>query len=150
MRLIWTKNTSILSKSIRWLFNEPVSHFAIVFDNSLVFHSNLLGVHLAWFNYFKNKNDIIYSKEIILDIENEEKFYRKIVDKYYGKNYDFKAFFYFAYRGLLKKFFNIPVPDKNTFQDNDEFLCTGLASLFFDTSIDYEIITPYQLYLLLK
>src|SRR3972149_5686290 len=114
MKLIWTKSKAPLSVLIRWGLNEPVSHFAIVFDDFLVFHSNLVGVHMVSMNRFlKSTAQIVYEKNYAMVLEDEEAIYRAIISKHDGEPYDFGAFFYFIWRVLLHKFFKTPVPATN-------------------------------------
>lgn len=153
MRLIWTKSNLPLSKMIRWLLDEPVSHFGIVFDNGIVFHSNLLGVHLDWYKHFETTCDIVYNIEMSLSLQEEELIYLNILNKYTGKPYDFKALFYFAYRALLLKLFNKGLPTKNEWEDSGALLCTELAGVLPSSILpnsvsqeDLAIISPFKLY----
>lgn len=157
MKLIWTKSRQPLSILIRWGLKEPVSHFAIVFDNKIVFHSNLLGAHIDWFNYFKTQCDVVFEKDFNLSLDVEENIYQSILDKNVGKKYDFKAFAYFIWRGILWRFLNIPFPEKNKWAKDGAFLCTGLAAELpvqefpeLNGIKDTEMTSPYQLYLKFK
>lgn len=154
MTLVWTKSTSPLSVLIRWVFKEPTSHFGIVFDNGIIFHSNLLGTHVEWYKTFTKKNSIVFKKEFNMCLNEEEKIFQSLLNTYDDKTYDFKAFLYFSYRALLFKLFNIAIPLKNKWNNKDNFLCTELAGVLPDNllnnsikNIDLSIITPYQLYL---
>jgi hypothetical protein len=156
MKLIWTKSASPLSVLIRWALNEPCSHVAIVFDNKLVFHSNLLGLHIEWFNTFKKKVDIVFEKEYSMSLEQEEAIYQKIIDKEDGKYYDFRAFAYFAWRALLRKFFKIPLPSENKWQSVSADMCVeairyldGIILVDLPEDKALAMITPYQLSLIL-
>lgn len=153
MLLIWTRNKSPLSRLIRWGLREPVSHFAIVFDESLVFHSNLLGVHLEWFNTFKKKQEIVYTIPLRhTTLEEQEVVFRSIVDRFNGKMYDYGAFLYLCYRVALKRLFGKPIPAHNRWNDQGKYLChelaEGLPGPFRVENL--EIITPYQLYEIYK
>lgn len=154
MRLIWTKSKLPLSVAIRTVLQEPVSHFGIVFDNGIVFHSNLLGSHIEWFGTFSKHCEIVYSLEFTLNLEDEEKIYRAILDTYDDKPYDYGALFYFAYRAILLRTIGKPLPTTNELQSADKFLCTELATCLPDNIIpaaikaeDLGIVSPYQLYL---
>lgn len=152
MTLIWTKSALPLSKLIRWTMNEPVSHFGIVFDNGIVFHSNLLGTHIEWYGSFVKNCDIVHSIEIPLSLEAEEAVYKNLLNTYDDKPYDFGALFYFGYRALLKKFFGVPLPQRNEWAKADNFLCTEIAGVLPESVMpklprDLAITSPYTLYL---
>lgn len=149
MKLIWTKSNLPLSVLIQWFSQEPCSHFAIVFDDSLVFHSNLFGVHLEWYSHYKKSTTIVFEKDIPMSLEDEERLYRAIVDEHYGKPYDYKALLYFGWRMTLKRFFGTPLPTRNDWQTPESFLCTGLAKSLgevFPMELDYEMVSPYALW----
>jgi hypothetical protein len=156
MKLIWTKNKMPLSWLIRWGLDEPVSHFAIVFDGRIVFHSNLFGVHLKWFDTFKKSQEIVFSIDIKLPLEQEEQVYLDIIGTQDGQSYDYCAFFYFMWRGFLRKFFGIPMPLKSFANQKKAFLCTELAFAILnllklnEKDLDLSITSPFQLYLLCK
>lgn len=149
IQIVFTKNNSCLSKLIRWLSNEPVSHAAIIFDKKIVFESNLYGTHPKWFCSFIKKNIILLSLDLKMTLEQEEDIYLQI-PQYDAKPYDFGALFYMIYRGLLYKLFNLPIPRTNLFGREDQFLCVELAKILDPTLENLDTITPYQLYLKLK
>lgn len=149
IQIVFSKNNSCLSKVIRWLSNEPVSHVAIIFDQKIAFHSNLYGTHPNWFCSFLKKNEIVYAITLNMTLEQEEEIYLKI-PQYDGKWYDFGALFYMLYRGILHKLFNTPIPQTNIFGKEDQFLCVELAQILDPHLEKLDVITPYQLYLILK
>lgn len=156
MRLLWTKNKMPLSWLIRWGLDEPVSHFAIVFDDRLVFHSNLFGVHLQWFDTFKKSQQIVFSINLNLPLETEENVYLDVIGRQDSKPYDFRAFMYFMWCGFLRKFFNKEMPKVSSMNDNNAYLCTELAFAILnllkleEKDLDLSITSPFQLYLLCK
>ena len=146
---IFSKNNTLLSKLIRWIASEPVSHIAIGLDNRLIFESNLYGTHPKWLSSFLKKNEIVFQIDFIFTLEKEEDIYLKI-PQYSDRRYDFGALFYMIYRGILYKLFKIPIPETNLFGKEDQFLCVELAKLIDPSLENLETITPYQLYLKLK
>lgn len=157
MKLIWTKSNKILSVAIRWALREPVSHFGIVFDNGIIFHSNLAGTHVQWYRSFQKSCDIVYEHQYDLKLKEEELVFQNILNRYDDLGYDFKAFFYFCWRGLLYRILGKPLPTKNEWNSSDRFLCTELASTLPDDVVpraikdqDLSIVSPYRLYLELK
>lgn len=153
MTLIFTKNNSILSRIIRWGLKEPCSHFGVVFDGKFLMHSNLLGVQLCWLNTFLKKSEIVLSIDYDLNVESEEYVYSCLLNRFDGRGYDFGAFFYFAWRAFLFRFFKKPFPSVNKLNCKDSFLCTEIASflpLEMVKNKEYDLISPYRLYLMLK
>jgi hypothetical protein len=146
--VICTKSSSVLSKIIRWAFNEPVSHFAVVMDGKIVFHSNLLGAHLNWWSNFSKHCEVVLRKDLDLTLIQEESVYQSLI-QIEGKPYDWSAFFYFIYRGLLLRLFKIPIPETNIQKNDGGFLCVEIAKCFegiVTLPKDLSIVTPYKLW----
>lgn len=148
IELLWTRSTAPLSKAIRWALDEPVSHFAILMDDRLVFHSNLIGTHLKWKTSFEKKAEIVYSLRLNLSSEEEEEIYQRLI-QLDERPYDLSAFLYFAFHGLKHRLLQTPIPTKNPWATNRGLLCTEVSKALTDfvalpTHLD--IITPYQLY----
>lgn len=159
MKIVWVKGSAILSKAIMWSLDEPVSHLAIVFDNKIVFHSALNGVHISWYKSFEKTHEVIHELDFsgsTLDIQ--EGVYQDIITAYDGKSYDYLGFLYFAWRALLLKFFNKPLPLKNPYSKPGSFLCTEIAGVLPDWIIpadikannDLSITSPEKLWKLLN
>lgn len=123
MKLLWVKGFMPLSKLIMWGLNEPVSHFAICFDDKIVFHSDLTGMHISWKASFDKTHETIYSITLDLPLEQEEAIYQSVITEYDGAGYDYGAFAYFCWRAALYKFFNTPLPDTNPWGSATRFLC---------------------------
>lgn len=158
MKLIWVKGTTSFSKFIMWGLKEPVSHFAIVFDDKLVFHSDLLGVRVAWYPTFLKTHEIVFQKDFpAATLETEEDTYQKIITAFDGSGYDYKALLYFAWRGVLWRFFKRPFPDSNPWGSDKSFLCTEMAKVLPDWIIpkdvkdkDLGIVSPYKLWWMVR
>lgn len=149
MKIVFTKSNNIFSKLIRFFLNEPVSHMAIVFDEKIVFQSNLLGVSIAWYETFKKKNDVVYEFDFNTVLEKEEELYQNVITVNDEKDYDFAAFFYFSWRAILYKFFKIPIPRFNKFNNINQYLCIEILK-FFKKDIDSNelaMLSPFQVYL---
>lgn len=157
MKLLFVKGTAPLSKVIMWGLDEPVSHFAVLFDDKIVFHSNLSGIHIQWFNTFKKTCQIIHEIEYNPGLEKEEEIFQAILDAHDGKGYDFGAFAYFAWRAALLKFLKKPLPETNPWGSKDRYLCDEVIQLFPDEicppsvkKMDLSMKSPYQVWLLLN
>jgi hypothetical protein len=127
-----------------------------VFDEKIVFHSNLKGAHIEWLNSFKQSSQIVYELDIDLPLDREEALYQSIINANDGKKYDYAAFLLFIFQVVRYRFTGKKRTDKNTWQDKRALLCTGLAD-YLPLDIfpqlakvnDLEIISPYQLFFLL-
>jgi len=153
MKFQWSKSGSVLSKTIRWGLNEPVSHFSFSFDNFLVIHFDLLGIEIHGRNKFLNKHEIIFEIDPGYTQAEEEELYYKIVKNYDDRDYDYKAFAYFGYRIFLYKLLCEPIPKTNPYNDGKALICVEEAGLLpnwdeltIDNPIDLSITSPYRLY----
>lgn len=150
MKLIFTKGTSPLSWLIRHALDEPVSHFAIVFDEKFVVHSNLYGVQLKWFSTFTKHSEVVYEIPYNLSLQKEEEIYQSIMNRFDEAPYDWTAFAYFTWRALLLKFLKKPLPMTNPYGTKNSFLCTELANCLpgsiYPKTEDLGITSPYALY----
>jgi hypothetical protein len=139
MQILFTKSNSILSRLIRKVTREPVSHCAIANDQWVI-HSNLYGVHVELSSTFNRHTEVVYSVNISDDrsklmsclARNEQKFW------------DVGAALYLGLRCL------IPIlPKKNLWQSSNMYLCTEWVTEVVGEVQDSEI-TPYKLYLWLE
>lgn len=159
MKLLFVAGTAPLSKLIMWGLDEPCSHFAILFDDKIVFHADLTGVHIAWYEHFAKTHSIVHEldfSDASLDLQEEA--YQAIISQYYGKMYDFGSFVYFFWRAALKKVFKVAMPLRSPWGSKKTFLCTEIAGVMPDEVVPAEIkssrdlgmTSPYQLWLLLS
>jgi hypothetical protein len=125
----------------------------VVFDNGIVFHSNLMGTHVEWYGSFVKRCTIVYQKEIQLSLIDEEAIFQSILNTYDSKGYDFGAFGYFVWCAILYRTIGKPFPTRNVLNSNDKFLCTELAAVLPDKLVspavkakDLSIVSPYRLY----
>lgn len=155
MRILFTASTTIMGRAIRWIFKEDCSHVAINFDR-IVFHSNLLGVHLEWLDRFLDNCTIKHTIDVPLNLWQEEKVYQILNRVYDGKGYDYGGMLGLAYHGLRLRFFGIPLPKKNDWGDPYRYMCMeiieALKEQFPQLKLikDIEIVTPHQLYIILN
>lgn len=157
MKLLWVKGNLPLSKLIMWGLEEPVSHFAIAFDNKIVFHSDLTGLHIQWLPSFLKTHEVVFEMEHSPGLEEEEAIYQGVLDAYDGKGYDYGAFAYFAWRAALKKIARQPMPEHNPWGNKDRYLCDEVVQLLPDSicppavkQMDLAMKSPYQVWLLLN
>lgn len=137
MRILFTKNNTLLSRLIRHVTGEDVSHCVLEVHGWLV-HSNLYGVHAELPQDFKS--DVVYSVEVPY---NPEGVIRALA-AYQGRMYDFGALLYLGLRVLCPW-----LPKKNLWRSSGMFLCTEWITAVLNGKED-SMITPYQLYERLK
>jgi hypothetical protein len=125
VKIIATRSSAPLSRAIRWALDIPVSHLAIVFDNKIVFHANLLGAHVEWYNTFKRNAEIVLEVDIPGTLKEEEEAYQGVINKLDGKPYDYLYLLSLAWRVMLKRAFGLPMPER-FLQDPNGLLCTEI------------------------
>ena len=141
MRILFTRSSSPLSRLIRSVTGEDVSHCAIQVDNYII-HSNLKGLHIESLEDFMGAPGV----EIVhtIDLESD---YQKILllfCRYQHSMYDFGGLLYLGLRAM------IPVlPKANLWQSTGMFLCTEWVTEYVESSPDSSI-TPYKLFLRLS
>ena len=138
MEILFTTTDLPVSRLIRHVTKEPVSHCAVRIGE-FVIHSSFSGVEILPYSVFASKYKIIYR---IYSITYPLKVY-KTLKKYYGHPYDFGALLYLGLRALLPKSWT---KKRNLWQTSGMFLCTEFVTTFIDDKED-SMITPYQLYL---
>lgn len=164
MMFLFTTSNKIGARAIRWALNEPVSHFAVVFDESedgygIVFHSHFSGVSFDWFKHFYSQNRIVHAlrpKEKT-SLPTEEKIYQAVVSKMYGKDYDRTLFAEFTFYALRRKLTGKEIPRLGRYGKGDAYLCTEVARnlqaahpAYLSQTLTGDLITPFQLYTLMK
>lgn len=148
MKILFTKSQSPLSKAIRAITDEPVSHVALSFSFggfSLVVHSNLLGLHLESQGKFLQHAEIVHTLKLKIPEDSGPKL-KELLEKYEYSLYDFGALFFIGISLFLRSKFRIPLPKSNLWQSSGMFLCTEWATQYIDGTSD-SMITPYKLFL---
>lgn len=155
MKLLFVKSNKLGSRFIRWGLESDCSHVAISFDDTIVFHSVSGGATLEWLGLFTRHYEIVHSLKFKapMILQDEEDIYQGMLAEYSGQGYDFKALAFWFYRGILKRFFNVPLPEKNDWAVQGYNLCTGMVGgvkwirqWARENKIDLEMIKPHDLY----
>ena len=136
MNILFTTSKYPTSKLIKKITGEKCSHVAIE-KNGIVLHSDFTGLRLEPLRIFKERNEIIYSIKSPKPVR-----FSKVIDKYWGIKYDFKALLYLGIRYLLPKNWT---SKRNIWQTTGMFLCTEFITDIIDQKED-SLITPEQLY----
>jgi len=133
MKVVFTRNKWPVSRLICWLSGERMSHVAVVFEDALVFQSNLFGVSVGWWSEFKAAHHVVAVVDYPhLGEECEKKLYHAVIDRFVGRRYDFGALIYLLWRGLRWKFFKTRLPKENRLGSPGGLLCTELAAVVLE------------------
>lgn len=139
MRILFTRSNKIVSRLIRRVTKEPVSHCALQIGETVV-HANFIGVHPeSFYSFTKGGVEIVATIELPDD-------YKKMFHLAcagWGKQYDFGAMFYLMARALIPW-----LPKKNLWQSSGMYLCSEWVSEAMGEGD--AMITPHKLYLKLK
>jgi hypothetical protein len=157
LSVITTKNSSPLSWLIRYTTKEEASHFAIVFDNRLVFHSNLYGAHPIFKSKLTKSSQIVEELEIKTTLEKEEEVFQLIENKFDGKEYDYLSLIFWFIQAIPYLLANKPLHKipKNLWNSEDQYVCTevayALTPIFPNLKdTDLSTLTPQSILKLLK
>lgn len=151
--LVWTRSPLPASRLIRYFTGEYVSHFAIVMDERIVFHSNFYGAHLDWYSKFLKHAEVIFQINLTLTLELEEALYLEMVEKFDGEPYDWGALLFLWYSLIRLKLFGIPIPRKNPLSSDRANICVELAECLEVIGIELpplDTVLPERLYYLVK
>lgn len=159
IKYLFTNNdligSKIISGATKYDFqktNETPSHFAILFNDRWVFHSNFAnGVFVEPYYSFKKKNTVVsfLRKEHCKLSEIECTLMQdQLIKTTYGKGYDFMAVLFFGWRIALRYLFNAPIPDKNKWESKNKWFCNEIFELIFREDLSMK--TPNDLMWLLS
>lgn len=139
MRILYTSGSGIVSKLIRSVLREPVSHVAIEYKGFVV-HATFWGLRVESYAKFLEKRKIEFQTRI----ENRPKSLFAKLAEFEGASYDVGAFLWLGLYFFLRRL-GLPLPKKNLWQDSGMFLCTEWVTKFINEKQD-SMITPYGLY----
>lgn len=162
MKILFVCSDKIGSKIIRWGLGEPVSHVAVEFSSEhLIYHSYGSGINVIEPYEFYEHNHVVAS--ISLNIASDKEIHSNFIASIPPiQKYDYLGLLYFAWRGFLKKFFKIPLPRLNAWQERENFLCTELDYILCNTlaekigimllpeNLDIAMVSPWQLFKLMQ
>lgn len=140
IELLFTTSNHQFSRLARWAMQSDCSHFAINLDNGIVFHSNFLGAHIEPYCTFMQNNTTIHRLKFNpLDPKVEENIYQKLIRCNYGKWYDMGAMIYLGFSMILHRGLGRPIPKKNLWNSQEQFICTELLGTLADVDLGYAI-----------
>jgi hypothetical protein len=141
MEIIFTKQKSIISRLIRRITGEPVSHTAFIYMQN-VYHANHKGACISTLKKFQETSEVVY--RVTLPAKYNLHFHYEFA-KMEGSTYDLPAAIYAGWRVMLNRYFGIKMPGMNKFNFKNAYLCTELAQKILKIEVD-SMITPYGLY----
>lgn len=142
MEILFTKSELMLSKIIRYVAEEPVSHCAIAHD-WWVAHSSVFGVEIMTREEFEKKYTIVYS------VPRNDITEARVLGVLANTNksmYDYGCLLYLGLRWIMKKYLKIPLPKVNLWAASGMYMCTEWLTHIASQTED-SMITPYKLYL---
>ena len=110
IELLFTTSDYKFSRLARWALNSDCSHFAILMDRKIVFHSNFAGAHIEPIQSFLKMNHIIHRFQFntLPTLQQEDELWLRLIDMNYGKPYDFGAMLFLGLNLIGKKLVNLP------------------------------------------
>lgn len=160
IEFIWTTSDNLISKTIRWGLDEDCSHFAIRFGD-IVFQSYKGRVREdSYWDFAKNNKILHRIRPRSIPDTVVSAIHTKLRSIIGNSKYDFLAIYYWAWRGILKKFFNRPIPRINLWGSRSHYYCVEVVlpikkelKQYFGLDLegmDVEMLSPHMFYELLK
>lgn len=159
MILMWTTSDRIGSRLIRFGTEEEASHFCLAFsingEKQLLLQQEMGGFEVLWLNKWLKTRRVVKALEPIDSSDRENRaLMAEILNRFSATEYDHGAFYYFAWRAALRRFFDIPLPPKNKWGSDRDPLCVGIAETIYKERpewfkkkpSEFDIITPMGLY----
>ena len=134
-QILFTKNSFLLSRMIRGLTKEPVSHCAVRVG-SWVIHSTIFGPEIRTHKSFIENSEVVFCTEI--DVSEEK--IAELITRLDHRAYDYPALIYLALRYIFRW-----LPKANLWNTSGMYLCTELVTEMIYGKAD-SMITPYGLY----
>lgn len=126
------KGKKIGSELIKWGTKdlhpelEPCSHLAIIVRDTLVIESTMnTGVRIIPYKKWLELNDIIHNFEKPYDGKLSD-YLPSILDRMWGKSYDYAGVLYFAWRIILWKFLKKELPKTNAWESEGKRFCVEI------------------------
>jgi hypothetical protein len=141
MEIIFTRQNGVISKLIRKITGEEVSHVAFIYMQN-VYHSTHAGAAICTLKKFREKSEIVH--RVKLPKKYDLCFHYRFA-QIEGATYDLPAAIYAGWRILLNKTLGLPIPELNKFNFKDAYICTELAQKILKIE-EGKILTPFQLY----
>jgi len=143
MLVLFTRNSSLLSRLITGITGEDVSHCALCIGDYVI-HINLLGLQVQHVVDFSNQNIVIDAVPLRREILSTDRLLEGLVGN--GRmGYDYLGLLYLGLRYLIPAL----IPKQNLWQVSGMFLCTELVTHLLEGR-EASLLTPGQLAMYLK
>lgn len=128
MKMLWTYSPNAIDKLISFMTGEDCGHFALLFESvhgtGVVFESNLLGTHPAFYNtWMGKKRKIIHSLDFNIDARTEDHLWDLWVSEFDGKPYDFGGCIYIGLMKFRHRLFGTAIPKVNKWSKANTYFC---------------------------
>lgn len=128
---LFSRNKKWGSRLIAWAakyekldLEDNPSHIAVLVNNRLVIESTLgTGVRMIPYKKWKEINEELY-KIPCDEAERPSRQITNLIDRIWGKKYDWKGIAYFAYCYLRLIFLNERMPARNKWERKSHYFCT--------------------------
>lgn len=139
IKFLFTNNTKIGSKIISHVTREPgqraievPSHFSILLWEWLVIESTMLwGLKPKLYAEFIEHNTVLASFTPHDDSKKAAQIAKELASRNHNARYDFAAALYMGWFELLNLYFGVRIPEKNRFDNSNEFFCNELFREFY-------------------
>lgn len=139
IQFLFTNNSKIGSKIISHVTREPEqrvceapSHFSILLWDWLIIESTMLwGVKPKLYTEFLEHNNLLASFMPHDDSKKAAQIAKDVASRNHNAKYDFKAALYMGWHEFLNLYFKTPIPEKNKFDNSNEFFCNELFREFY-------------------
>jgi hypothetical protein len=145
MKLIFTRSNSFLSRMIRFLTGEPVSHVAFVVDDFII-HSTLFGPEIRTLQWAEAHYEVLFEKPVP---ESSRARILSVMTNYDSHSYDFTGLLYLGIRYAMKKYLRLSLPKANLWQVSGMLTCVEFATVAVDAH-EESMLTPFGLCARLK
>jgi hypothetical protein len=142
IQVVFTTSDTFISRAIRYITEEPVSHVALRCGDEVLHSTGKKGgVELTTWAKFCE----IYDVQFQTITEGSRKKMHAVAEKHKDASYDYFGLAWLGIRYFFKKFIRINIPKVNLWQLTGMFTCTEFVTKIIDGKED-SLITPYQLY----
>lgn len=139
IKFLFSQNNKIGSKLISAVTREPgqrleevPSHFSILLWEWVVIESTMLwGVKPKLYTEFIENNKILSSFSPKSDGKQAAQIAKDIASLNHNARYDVAAALYLGVYELLNLYFDVAIPEKNKFDNSNEFFCNELFREFY-------------------
>ena len=114
------------------LIEEVPSHFSILLWEWVIIESTMLyGLKPKLYTEFLEHNKVLASFSPKSDGKNAAQVAKELASRNHNATYDVAAALYLGFYELLNLYFDVRIPEKNKFDNSNEFFCNELFREFY-------------------